>query len=191
MAYGYLQNPYDADRNIHGRWGRVFLNGDWVAQATEVSYSTEIERAEVRRSGTRWNDNKSGAYTGTGTLTYDKVNSFLEVLIISFLNGVHPNGTRVGRRVLPAFELQVALEDPAQPNATWNADGSMATGQETVTLHNVKFWNLEGGYGTDQISRSVEFTFSGITLDDIIYDPATPIEPYAGEATVQPFLPPT
>lgn len=174
MAYGYLQNPYDADRNIHGRWGRVFLNGDWVAQATEVSFSTEIEKSEVRRSGTRWNDNKSGSYTGTGTLTYDKVNSFLEVLIISFLNGTNPDGSLAAVRTLPKFELQCSLEDPAQPGATWSADGSMLTGQETQTLHNVKFWNLEGGYGTDAISRTVEFTFSGITLDNAIVDPPNP-----------------
>jgi len=184
MSYGWLQNPYEADRNIHGRWGRVFLGGEWMAQATEVSYSVEIEKGEVRRSGTRWNDNKSGSFTGTGTLTYDKVNSFLEALIIAHLNGVDPAGAtaaggtnvspRAARRTLPVFEVQVVLEDPAQPGATWNQDGSMATGQETVTLHNVKFWNLEGGYGTDQISRSVELTFSGITLDTMIVDPPSP-----------------
>lgn len=187
MAYGYLQNPYDADRNIHGRWGRVFLAsangytipatqlaaGDWVAQATEISYAVAIDKSEVKRSGTRWNDNKPGAYTGTGTLTYDKVNSLLETILIPFINGAGPTGvvTLTDARRMPAFTVQVQLEDPGQPSAEWDADGNMVKGMETVQLDNVKFWNLEGGYGSDMVTRSVEFTFSGVSLVSQIDDP--------------------
>lgn len=182
MAYGYLQNPYEADRNISGRWGRVFLGGDWVAQAHSVTWAVAIDKSEVKRSGTRWNDQKSGSYTGTGSLSYSKVNSLLENILIPFINATLPTvggvegvakPAGVSRR-MPVFELQVTLEDPAQPGANWDAAGNMITGQETVQLHNVKFWNLEGGYADTDVERSVEFSFSGINLLASIDDPQTP-----------------
>lgn len=170
----WLQNPYEAERSISGRWGRVFLGGVWMAQATEVSYAVEVAKDEVKRSGTRWSDNKSGGFTGSGTLTYEKVNSDFERILIGYFNGLNSvTGLANMVRTLPSYELQVSLEDPGQPGATWDANGNMITGQEEITLHKVKFWNLEGGYGDSLISRSVEFTFAGVSMEQTIDDPPT------------------
>lgn len=178
MSQGYLHNPYEAGRNISGRWGRVFRGGDWMATVTEVSYSVEIDKMEVRRSGTRWVDYKEGEYTGTGSLSLDKVNSDYEREVISFLNGVNVDGTALTSRALRVWTLQINLEDSGIPGITYDDNGNATAGHESVSLHGVKCWNLEGGYSvSDMVNRSIEFTFNGISLDQYIVDPVDPQTP--------------
>lgn len=173
MAYG--ENPYAASRNIHGRWGRVYRNGVWIANATEVSYTTEIDRLEVRRAGTRWVDYKEGEYSGSGSITVDYVHSDFTKEFINYINGKLPDGSgaAIGR---PMYEwtLQVSLEDASIPGISFKADGSAKAGHEAVTLQRVKFWSLPGGYGSgDMVTRDLEFTFTGLTIDEDIVDPPT------------------
>ncbi len=162
-----ILNPYAAGRNIHGRWGRVFRSGVWIANATEISYSIEIDRIEVRRAGTRWVDYKEGELTGSGTLTVDYVNSAYTAEFIDYVNGGGVSGTKT----LPVWSLQINLEDDQIPNIVKDVNGEAVSGHESVELTGVKFWNLGGGYGTDMITRDYEFTFSGIKLTHSIEDP--------------------
>lgn len=166
-----ILNPYAAGRNIHGRWGRVFRNGIWIANATEVSYSVEIDRIEVRRAGTRWVDYKEGELTGSGTLVVDYVNSQYTKEFINYINGRDANGALLPDRTLPVWSLQVNLEDDQIPGIVKDQNGEATSGHESVELVGVKFWNMAGGYGSDMITRDYEFTFSGIKISHEITDP--------------------
>lgn len=166
-----ILNPYEAGRNISGRWGRVFRDGKWIANATEVSYTVEIDRMEVRRSGTRWTGHKEGDLSGSGTLTVDYVSSKYTVEFINYINGKTATGAPNPTRRLPMWELLVNLEDDQIPGIVKDANWEATSGHESVLLREVKFWNLEGGYGADMISRSYEFTFRGIEIPSVINDP--------------------
>ena len=165
-----ILNPYEAGRNIHGRWGRVFRDGEWVANATEVSYTVEIDRMEVRRAGTRWNGHKEGELSGSGTITIDYVTSKYTREFINYINGLTANGQPNPTRKLATWTIGVALEDDQIPGIIKDANWEATSGHEKVHLLNCKFWNLEGGFGSDMISRSLEFTFTGITMISSIVD---------------------
>lgn len=168
-----ILNPYDAGRNIHGRWGRVFRDGQWIANATEVSYTVEIDRMEVARAGTRWNGFKEGTLSGSGSLTIDYVTSKYLVEFINYVNGRNSDGSQLADRRLKSWTIAVQLEDDQIPGIQKDANWEPVSGSsyEAVSLLGCKFWNLEGGYGADMISRSLEFTFTGIQATSVINDP--------------------
>lgn len=164
-----IQNPYDAGRNIYGRWGRVFRNGNWLANVTEISANVEIDRMEVRRSGTRWVDYKEGEITGSGSLTMDYVNSDFTVEQINYINGVvSTQGYR-----LPVSEISMNLEDANIPGIVYDSYGNAIEGHESIILKGVKFWDLPLGFGSEMVGREFSFTFSGLVADKIIVDPPT------------------
>lgn len=167
---GDILNPYEAGRNIHGRYGRVFRSGTWIANATEVSYTVEIDRMEVRRAGTRWVDMKEGELSGSGSLTVDHVASNYLREFVNYVNGLDVDGNTLAGKTLPGYTLLVTLEDDQIPGLVKDVNGEAISGHEAVELRRVKFWNLEGGYGSEMISRSLEFTFAGIAAPSLIDD---------------------
>lgn len=176
-----ILNPYEAGRNIYGRWGLMHMQPrggaqKWMATVTEVSYTVEIDRMDVRRAGTRWVDYKEGEFTGSGSFTLDYVNSDETTRFINYVNGKDPDGVALSQsqRRLPVYSIQVNLEDDQTPGIVKDENGFATAGHESVILNNVKFWNLEGGYGGDMISRSYEFTFKGIENPHQIVDPLNP-----------------
>lgn len=175
-----LKNPYEASRNIYGRFGRVFRtssdgkNTQWLATVTELTYTCEIEKMDVKRAGTRWDGHKAGGLSGSGSITLDKVNSLFEVEFINYVNGLNLDGTpRTNGNRLPEFLLQINQEDPDIAGIIIDAaTGNAASGHESIVLKNVKFWQLPGGYSVDAMrTLDIEFTFEGISIDHAIVDP--------------------
>lgn len=162
-----LQNPYAAHQNISGRWGRVFEDGIWLANATGVSYNVEVEHESVKRAGTLWSDEKEIGVTGSGSLSVDYVHSGHTKRIIGWINGANPT------RRYPSYTLSVNLEDGGTIGIEFDDAGNAVAGHESVTLLNVKFWSLPGGYEDGMVTREYDFTFSGISLDSEIVDSAT------------------
>ncbi len=170
-----LLNPYEAGRNIYGRWGRVFRNGAWMANVTEISGSVEIDKMEVRRSGTRWVDYKEGEFTGSGSLTMDYVNSDYTREMVAYINGVDPDtGQPLPNYQLPVYTLSITLEDANIPGIVFDANGEATDGHEEVVLSRVKFWDLPLGFSGDMVGRELNFTFSGVSIPKSIVDPPTP-----------------
>jgi len=167
-----LQNPYSSERSIYGRAGRVFRNGTWLANVTEISATMTIDRMEVRRAGDYFVKYKAGEITGEGSLTFDKVNSDFDAEFISYINGVDINGNPLSNRALPVFNLLITLEDRGIPNIQFDDDGEAISGHEAILLKCVNFWSLPIGYSmTDLLSRDMDFTFMGIELMRAIVDP--------------------
>lgn len=172
MAEGYIRNPYSPERNIYGRSGRVFRDGVWLANVTEVSATMTIDRMEVRRAGDYFVKYKAGEITGEGSLTFDKVNSQFDAEFINYINGVDSAGNPLQSRALPVFNLLITLEDRGIPNIQFNDEGEAISGHEAIVLQNVNFWSLPLGYSmTDLLSRDMDFTFTGIQLMRSITDP--------------------
>lgn len=172
MTQGYVKNPYGPERNIYGRSGRVFRNGEWLANVTEISATMTVDRMEVRRAGDYFVKYKAGEITGEGSLTFDKVNSTFDKEFIDYINGVPgPDGTRA----LTPFTLLLTLEDRGIPNIAFNTNGEAISGHEAVLLSGVNFWSLPLGYSmTDMLSRDMDFTFTGISLESEIVEPPSP-----------------
>jgi len=172
-----LQNPYSPERSIYGRSGRVFAtvpgqDSHWLANVTEISATMTIDRMEVRRAGDFFVKYKAGEITGEGSLTFDKVNSDFDALFINYINGVDANGVPLTNRALPVFNLMINLEDRGIPNITFDTDGQAVSGHESIILQCVNFWSLPLGYSmTDLLSRSMDFTFTGIQMARAIVDP--------------------
>lgn len=167
-----LRNPYSPERSIYGRAGRVFMDGEWLANVTEISATMTIDRMEVRRAGDYFVQYKAGEITGEGSLTFDKVNSDFEAMFINYINGMDINGQPLTDRALPVFDLMVNLEDRGIPNIQFDEQGEAISGHESITLSGVNFWSLPIGYSmTDLLSRDMDFTFIGICLNRAIVDP--------------------
>ena len=167
-----LRNPYSPERSIYGRSGRVFRDGVWLANVTEISATMTIDRMEVRRAGDFFVQYKAGEITGEGSVTFDKVNSDFEVEFINYINGVDENGQPLTNRALPVFDLMINLEDRGIPNIQFDETGEAISGHESITLSGVNFWSLPIGYSmTDLLSRDMDFTFIGICLNRSITDP--------------------
>lgn len=172
MAEGYIRNPYSPERSIYGRSGRVFRDGVWLANVTEVSATMTVDRMEVRRAGDYFVKYKAGEITGEGSLTFDKVNSQFDAEFINYINGVDSAGNPLQDRALPVFNLMITLEDRGIPNIQFDEQGEAISGHEAVVLQNVNFWSLPLGYSmTDLLSRDMDFTFTGVKLARSIVEP--------------------
>jgi len=145
------RNPYAAERSIFGRAGKLYLDGDWVATATEFTATVSVDNMEIRRAGDYWLRHKAGQITGEGSLTVEKVNSSFEKAFIDYINS--------NENAIRSYVLQGVLDDPGMPNP------------ERLTLQEVTFWSVPVGFSIDDIvTRDLDFNFYGITLDEEIGD---------------------
>lgn len=84
-----------------------------------------------------------------GTLTFDQINANFEKLFIDSINK--------DRSEAAHFFLEINLEDPGNPIGD----------PSKVYLNNVKFWSMPMGFSrTDIVTRDMDFTASGITIEE-------------------------
>lgn len=139
-------NPYGSQRSIFGRSGFVYVGGDWVATATEITATLSVDNMEIRRAGDYWLRHKPGQISGEGSLTVEKVNSSWEANFINYINGTSNRP--------PTFDIEMVLNDPGMPT------------EERITLKEATFWSIPLGFSIDDIlTRELDFTFYGVSLD--------------------------
>lgn len=139
----------DASRTINGSYGEVWHDGVWLTNVENAEATVDIDKEEVKRSGTRWTGHKVIGLKGSGTITGYKVTSEFIKLI----------GSVASDRSKPyVTELIYKLDDPE------------SFGAERVRLKGVQFDKIP--LGKFEVGKIVEeelpFTFSGFDLLDEI-----------------------
>lgn len=139
----------DATRTINGSYGEVWHEGVWLTNATNFEATVEIDKEEIKRSGTRWIGHKAMTLTGSGTITGYKVTSEFIQLI----------GSIASDRGKPYVTSLIAkLDDPE----AWGAERVMLKG---VQFDRIPLGKFEVG---SIVEEELPYTFSGYDLLDKI-----------------------
>lgn len=72
---------YEAQRVINGTFGEVWVNDDYMAEATALQAKVALEQQEVNQTGTLAKGYKVTGVDGKGTLKLNKVTSYFIKLI--------------------------------------------------------------------------------------------------------------
>ena len=139
----------DATRTINGSYGEVWHEGVWLTNVQSAEATVEIDKEEIKRSGTRWVGHKVTSLTGSGTISGYKITS-------DFIQLIGSVATDKGKPYVTSIILKLA--DPE------------AYGAERVMLKGVQFDQIP--LGKFEVGSLVEeelpFTFSGYDLLDKI-----------------------
>lgn len=130
----------DASRIVHGRYGRIMLDGVEQSNLQQCTATVEPDVKEVNLLGSDWVGYKSGSKKGSGSMQGYKVTSDMI------------------KRGFKKFELIARLEDPE------------AYGYETIRLKNcmatkLQLLNLKAN---DLVEEETPFNFTGFELLDPI-----------------------
>ncbi|MBN2981957.1 MULTISPECIES: phage tail tube protein [Cohnella] len=130
----------DPTRAILGTYGQVFVDGVWQTNINHLEAAVEVEKRELKLSGSEWTVHKLGAKKGTGTMSGFKVTSDMI------------------RRGFAKFEIINKLSDPE------------AYGFERVKLigcvaDRIQLANWTAG---EEVTEETAFTFEGYELLDPI-----------------------
>jgi len=130
----------DPTRAILGTYGQVFIDGVWQTNINKLEASVEVEKRELKLSGSEWTTHKLGAKKGTGTMSGYKVTSDMI------------------RRGFTKFDIYNTLGDPE------------AYGFERVRLINCVPDKLQLANWTagEEVTEETAFTFEGYELLDPI-----------------------
>ncbi|XID92498.1 phage tail tube protein [Paenibacillaceae bacterium WGS1546] len=130
----------DPTRAILGTYGQVFIDGVWQTNINHLEASVEVEKRELKLSGTEWTTHKLGPKKGTGTMSGYKVTSDM----IS--------------RGFAKFDIINKLSDPE------------AYGFERIRLINCVSDKLQLANWTagEEVTEETTFTFEGYELLDPI-----------------------
>ena len=140
-------NPYGSERSIFGRSGKLYLDGLWVATATEITATLTVDKMDIKRAGDYFLRHKPGEISGEGSLTVEYVNSAFTKKFTDYINS--------DNQTLPSYTAQINLEDPGMPRP------------EKILLREVTFWELPMGYSLDDlVTRELAFTFYGVEPAD-------------------------
>ncbi|QMV42965.1 phage tail tube protein [Cohnella cholangitidis] len=130
----------DPTRAILGTYGQVFIDGVWQTNINKLEASVEVEKRELKLSGSEWTTHKLGAKKGTGTMSGYKVTSDMI------------------RRGFTKIEIICKLSDPE------------AYGFERIVLKNcipdkIQLANWTAG---EEVTEETTFTFQGYDPVDYI-----------------------
>lgn len=141
-----------AHNTINGKEGRLFLDGEEVAQIKKLEATIEKNKAEVPIMGRRWIGRKTSGLNGTGTLTLYKVTSKFQKMMLQY--------AQTGEDVY--FTLQSVLDDKGAQR-----------GIERVTLYDVNIDSVtiaQLDVETESLEEEVPFTFEGADLPETLAD---------------------
>ena len=139
----------DATRTINGSYGEVWHDGIWLTNIQSAEAVVDLDKEEIKRSGTRWVGHKVTALKGSGTISGYKITS-------DFIKKV---GVVAGDRNKPyVTSIILKLNDPE------------SYGAERVRLKGVQFDQIplskfEVG---SLVEEALPFTFTGFDLLDSI-----------------------
>lgn len=130
----------DGSRTIHSSNAKIFIDGEWQTNLTEVTAEVEMDKKELNFIGDDWTHYKKGNKKGTGSITGYKVTS--EMI----------------ERGFKKFEIIQALEDPE------------AYGYERIRLKNCMADKLSliNVKANETIEEETPFTYVGYELLDPI-----------------------
>ena len=139
----------DATRTINGSYGEVWTEGKWLTNVQSAEAIVDIEKEEIKRSGTRWTGHKVVGLTGSGTITGYKITS-------DFIKSV---GAVANDRNKPyVTELIMKLDDP-------ESFGAERIRLKAVQFDRIPLSKFEVG---SLVEEELPFTFSGYDLLDEI-----------------------
>ncbi len=139
---------YAFERVMNGTWGEIWIDSDYMAEATGIEAKLALTTAEVKKCRTLFTGFKVTGISGTGTLKMNHVSSyFLSRMATTIASGKTPKATIITK-----------LDDPE------------AFGAERIMLKDCVFTELtianwEAGKNMED---SVPFSFSGIEILDSV-----------------------
>jgi hypothetical protein len=134
----------DAKRVINGTWGKIWLDGDILADCYGLQAKADIKKEDVPICGKLGTSKKMVSWEGKGSLKFNKVRSIMAIKIQNMLK----NGQEVVCTVVSE------LDDPD------------AYGAERVAINNVSFDDLTLADFENAKNGQVEAPF---TFDDFDY----------------------
>ena len=143
-------NIYEANKVISGNWGQVWLEGEFVREATGLKAEVQLDFTDVPMCGTLAKHQKGAGMTCTGSLTMNKINSRMAKLL----------SDKIKAGKTPVFTIISKLDDP-------DSDGA-----ERVVLKGVKFSRLTLADWSANNNGTItqEFTFTDWDFLDVIDD---------------------
>ena len=119
MAKNQTKN-FEAKTVMNGSWGEWVLDGEKVAETTGLKLEVQMDFKDVPMCGTLAKQQKPSSWTGNGSVTMQKINSRMAILLAKAL--------KEGRT--PEFVGISKLDDPD------------ALGAERVVVKGIQFSNL-------------------------------------------------
>ncbi len=145
-----MSKTFKPDMVLNGTWGKVWLDSDYMAQATALQAKFKLTKTDVTQTGTLAKGQKITGIEGTGTLKLNKTSSYFISKLLSDI--------KQGKS--PAITIISDLDDPT------------VSGNERIKLTGVTFDELtladwEAGKLGEE---SYAFTFEDAELIDAIPD---------------------
>lgn len=143
-----MAGNFEAKRAMSGNWGEWILDGEKVAEATGVKLEVQLDFKDVPMCGTLAKQQKPSGWSGNGSVTMQKINSRMAILLADKLK----------KGETPEFVCISKLDDPD------------ALGAERVVVKGVKFSTLiladwsAGNTGEETYS----FTFTDYDFLDMV-----------------------
>jgi len=133
---------------INGTYGYVWLNDQYIAEATALEAKYKITKSDVPQCGTLNKGQKITQLEGTGTLKLNKVSSYMIKLLLE----------DVKKGIMPDITIISAVKDPA------------ALGNERVKLTGVSFDEITlADWEANKLGEeSYAFTFMNAEMIDTI-----------------------
>ncbi|MDO7787125.1 phage tail tube protein [Desulforamulus aquiferis] len=137
-----------AENTISGKEGRLFLDGEEMANVKKMEATIEKEKTEKKIMGRRWISNKTIGLKGTGTMTLYKATSKFIKAILEY--------AKTGKDVY--FTAQSVLDDKGAERGT-----------ERVTLYRINFDSTiiaQLDVDSEGLEEELPFTFEGADLPE-------------------------
>jgi len=138
----------EAKRIMAGTFGELWLDNDYIAEATKSQAKVEFNKEEIKLCGTWFIDTKVTGCTGKGSMTLKKVNSRMGIKLKDYIKN---------KKDL-RFTLISKLDDPD----AWGAERCQLTG---VNVDDLTLFDWEAGTPGEV---EVPFTFTGYEYLDVV-----------------------
>ena len=139
---------YSGNRTINGSFGNLWMDGEIVREVTGLKADVELQMSDVGICGTLNNGQKVTGSKGTGTLTMNKVNSRMAMLL----------SDKLKKGETPYFTITSKLHDKD------------SNGAEIVVIKKVIFSSLTlADWSANQLGKVTSpFTFSDWEFQNLI-----------------------
>jgi hypothetical protein len=150
-----------------GMYGSAWRDGVMLSEAVEVSGNVAVNRVEVALVGQTRTGYKAGRETREGTMRIQKIDSYWEKEIFTFLSQSLAQRREVRgtpEATVRSFTLKVEIDDPE------------AYGYEAWQMEGVQIWQMPIGFSIndDIIEREFPITWESETpLNAFVHDAKT------------------
>lgn len=145
-----MSKTFKPDMVLNGTWGKVWIDSDYMAQATALQAKYKLTKTDVTQTGTLAKGQKITGIEGTGTLKLNKTSSYF---ILKLLEDIKQGKS-------PVVTIISDIDDPA-------VAGNERVKLTGVTFDEVTLIDWEAGKLGEE---SYPFTFDGVEPIDTIPD---------------------